>query len=202
MLNTKSIQIKNMNKLFYKFIFVLISLFIYVPQILGQIKIDGYALNPKIGLYIWPNTDGGIIGGVEINILKGKFIYLADYYRFEELDFGSRTPDAYFNQVEIMFGKYISGDLFRFQFQGGLAPIWGLKRTNLVSEGQIDYPFGEEVYNSEEFFTLGIGTKVGFKLLVFEFMSIGFDIQTNLNIEKMMCMPMISIEFGKLNKNK
>jgi hypothetical protein len=165
----------------------------------GQSKIDGYSLNPKLAYYNWTEDDGGFMGGAELNVLRNKFIYSLDYYRYEEFVLFSPDPSVYYNQIGLMIGKYVGDKLFRFQYQGGIAPFWGIKRTELIKEGS--GIFSSDYYDKENFFTMGLTIKLGFKIVPSQFLSIGIDLQTNLNPERPVYMPMISIEIGKL-RNK
>lgn len=160
---------------------------------------DGFSINPKLAYYNWTNDDGGFMGGAEINLLQNDFVFSADYYRYEEWILFSPTPGEYFNQIGLMLGKYKGDRLFRFQYQAGLATFWGLKRTELIKEGS--GIFSSDKYESDNFFTIGLTTKLGFKIVPLTFLSIGIDLQTNINPENTVYMPMISIEIGKL-RNK
>lgn len=164
-----------------------------------KFTIDGFSINPKLGIYNWVEDDAGFIGGVEFHVLKNKFLYSVDFYRYEELVIFSPTPAEYYNQFGAMMGKYVGEKLFRFQYQGGIAPIWGAKRTKLVKEGT--GILATDYYDNENFFTVGLVTKLGFKIIPATFLSIGFDLQANINLENTTYMPMISIEIGKL-RNK
>jgi hypothetical protein len=157
----------------------------------GQIKMDGYSINPKLGAY---NYIGGIpsgVTGVEINAFKNYLIYAVDYYHYEEFVLFV-DPSEKYNQIDFLIGKYIGDNLFRFQYQGGLGTFWGFKRGE---------PTGNADYRKVNFFTLGIPLKLGFKILPARFISIGVDLQANINFKKSTRMAMLSIELGNL-RNK
>jgi hypothetical protein len=163
-----------------------ITLFLFLntgKQMNGQSGIDGYALiNPKFGLY--GSFKGGLPGyvvGDELNFLKNKFIFGLDYYHCIFTFVGSKTER--FDQFDFLFGKYADCYSFRFQFQGGLGIFKGVTYDE-----------------SEEIFTLGIPVKIGFKYLVSGSVSIGLDLQANLNLKYPVYMPMLSLELGKLKK--
>lgn len=157
---------------------------------------DGFSINPKLGIFNWGAYDAGFNGGFELNVFKNKFIYSADYYRFEELVLFTPSPAQYYNQIGIMMGQFVGEELFRFQYQAGIAPIWGIKRTGLIQEGtgllSTDY------YDYKNFSTVGLVAKLGFKIYPAPYFSIGIDLQANINLENTVYMPMISIEIGKL----
>ncbi|TXT58644.1 MAG: hypothetical protein BAJALOKI3v1_1240001 [Promethearchaeota archaeon] len=177
----------------------ILSTFISLSGQERKLTINGFYINPKLGIYNWVEDDAGFIGGVEMNVLKDKFLYSADFYRYEELVIFSPTPAEYYNQIGIMMGKFVGDKLFRFQYQGGIAPIWGIKRTKLVKEGS--GILATDYYENKDFFTIGLVTKLGFKIIPTRFLSIGIDLQANINLENPVYMPMISIEIGKL-RNK
>ena len=106
-----------------------------------------------------------------------------DFYQFEEIRYFSSDEDI-FRQAGIMAGKYYGDRLFRVQLQGGIAPIW-----------QIGSREGSE---TGKFTTAGVALKTGLKFIPLPFFSIGIDLQGNINPEKTLFMPFISLEFGKL----
>ncbi len=166
----------------------------------SKINIDGYSINPKVGFFYWTNADGGFIKGAELNILQNNFIYSADFYQFEEFTFLGPTPSEYHNQIGVMIGKYKGDKIFRLQYQAGVAAFWGIKRTELIYKDPGMFSFTEK-YDSKQFFTAGLTTKLGLKIIPLPFLSIGIDLQANFNPERSTYMPMISIEIGKL-RNK
>ena len=150
----------------------------------GQSKLDGFALfNPKFGLY--GSFKGGLPGyvfGDEINFLKKKMIFSLDYYHCKFTFIGSKVEK--FDQFDFLFGKYLDYNSFRIQFQGGLGTFKGI------------------TYNeSKKIFTLGIPLKIGLKYLVSKSVSIGLDLQANVNFKYPIYMPMLSLELGEF-KNK
>lgn len=155
----------------------------------GQIQMDGYSINPKLGPY---NYEGGTpsgVTGVEINAFKNHIIYALDYYHYEEFVLFANPSEKY-NQIDFLIGKYIGDRLFRFQYQGGLGAFWGFKRSAKIGA------FFD--YEKDNFFTIGVPMKLGFKVIPSRFISIGIDFQANINLEKPTSMALISLEIGKL----
>jgi hypothetical protein len=159
----------------------------------GQITVDGYSINPKLGAGIFPseNNLSGLSGvaGVEINAFKNHIIYALDYYHHEEFVLFADPAEKY-NQIDFLIGKYIGDRLFRFQYQGGLGTFWGFKRGDKTGTN-FDH-------KKDNFFTIGIPLKLGFKVIPSRFISIGIDFLANINFEKPTNMALISLEFGKL----
>jgi hypothetical protein len=156
----------------------------------GQISMDGYSINPKLGAFNYKaGDDFSGIAGVEINAFKNRIIYALDYYHYEEFVLFA-NPSEQYNQIDFLIGKYIGDRLFRFQYQGGLGTFWGFKRGAKIGT------FFD--YKKEDFFTIGIPLKLGFKVIPARFISIGIDFQANINFEKPTSMALISLEFGKL----
>jgi hypothetical protein len=178
-------------KTFYKVSMIVVFLLFCTDELInGQTKVDGYSINPKLGGFIG-KTSGGF-GGGEINILStNKFIYSIDYYHYEDYKLFTNPTEKY-NQIDLLIGKYIGDRYLRFQYQGGLGTFWGFKRGEKISGTH---------YEKVDFFTLGIPVKLGFKLLPARFISIGIDLQANLNFKKPIGMAALSIEIGKL-RNK
>jgi|WetSurMetagenome_2_1015567.scaffolds.fasta_scaffold36909_4 hypothetical protein len=150
----------------------------------GQVKINGFSINPKIGAYDWAGDNIGFIFGGELSVLSKKYISSIDYYHTAQV-----MNRESFNQIDLMFGKYFDKRNIRFQIQGGLGRLWGINETGYSTN-----------YKKENISSFGIPLKAGFKLLASNFLSIGVDFQTHLNPNKSIYMTMISIEIGKLRK--
>ena len=178
-----------------KKIFLIFLLFQFNNKLLSQDlkKIDGFAINPKIGPTF--SVDGGNAlpsMGVEFNILKNKFIYSIDYIGHDILA-ALILNDPSQNQLDIMMGKYKGEKYFRIQYQAGINIFWG-KFSNPGSSN----PWIGGSSSSSSFFTVGAVSKVGLKYIPLKNLSVGIDFQINLNSVKTLYMPMFSIEIGKL----
>jgi hypothetical protein len=82
-----------------------------------------------------------------------------------------------------MAGKYYGDKLFRAQLQGGIAAIREI---------------GPSEPSDPNFFTAGLVLKTGLKFIPLHFLSLGLDLQSNLNFKKPLFMPLLSIEIGRL----
>lgn len=156
----------------------------------GQTKIDGYSIDLKLGAYNY--TGGGNpsgVAGLEIDAFNSHLSYGLDYYHYEEFVLFVYPSERY-NQIDLLIGKYFGDRILRFQLQGGLGTFWGFKRGDKVGN-YFDY-------QKDNFFTIGIPLKLGFKVMPTRFIGIGIDFQANLNFEKPTMMTFISLEFGKL----
>lgn len=164
----------------------------------GQ-SIDGYAINTKLGNYFDGNKSGGVFG-LEFNIRRNGFIYSADYYDHKERMYLNLTePLEYFNGIGIKIGQYKGEKRFRFQYQVGLATFCGRKRTELIGKYvRSGSPFYVRTYDSEQYETVGFTSKIGLKFVALRFLSIGLDVETNINSKNSFWMPMLSIEIGRL----
>lgn len=160
-----------------------------------QDEIERFAINPKMGMYNSSNNDG-LAYGIEIGFMQNKLIYSVDYYRLDEFTLFGPNPSENNNQMGIMIGNYKGDQYWRMQYQAGLSVFWGNKRTNLISHG-IGW-FGAETYKTENFYTIGLPVKLGFKFVPFQFLAIGIDLQANINLKNSAIMPLISLEFGEL----
>jgi hypothetical protein len=156
----------------------------------GQMKPNAYSINPKIGAYNWIGENIGLVIGGEINLLYNKYIFSLDYYHCMEI-----MAIPLYNQINFLVGKETAGKYFRLQFQGGLGAFWGVKEGKWIDRTWFGY------YETEKFLTFGVPIKLGFKTIPARFISIGIDLQANLNFEKPLYMSMVSIGFGKF-RNK
>tara|TARA_B100000963_G_scaffold251114_1_gene219994 strand:+ start:133 stop:714 length:582 start_codon:yes stop_codon:yes gene_type:complete len=171
-----------------KNIILIFLLFQFNNKLLSQDlnKIDGFAINPKIGP-AFTKLGGNNLpsAGIEINILKNKFIYSLDYIAHNFLDQ---------NQIGIMMGKYKGEKYFRIQYKAGINIFWGKHSTTGTTQPWFNTSRG----SSSSFYTVGAITKVGLKFIPLKNLSIGTDLLINLNFKNTMFMPMLTIEIGKL----
>lgn len=131
---------------------------------------------------MWPNQKNGAVLGVETTYLRNGWMFSADFFHFQEIGYLSVTDDIY-QQAGLMAGKYYGDRLFRIELQGGIAALWGI---------------GEPDSSEPNFSTVGLVLKTGLKFIPLHFLSIGLDLQSNINSKKPLFMPLISIELGKL----
>ncbi|MBL0100877.1 MAG: hypothetical protein IPP49_13270 [Saprospiraceae bacterium] len=162
----------------------------------GQLRFDRFAVNPKIGTYSTFKESGGIVGGMEINTTYEKWMFSLDYYYLDEFTIVFYDkPLEYYNQIGFMAGSYLGEGFLRCQFQAGVAPIWGLRRTALIKPSQF---LGGDEYDSEKFLTVRGGSEIRLKINPWENVGFGIDLQTNINSKNTFWMPLLSVEFGKI----
>lgn len=178
----------------------IVLMFILLPSIFfnasGQSSITGFSVNPKIGIYSHFNESEGFTGGIEIDLFEDNTIYSIDYFLFGEFTLMDPVPDDVYNQIGFMIGKYTDKKFFRVQYQLGLAPFFGKMNTESLS-GEPGTP-SYRYYEEDKFFTLGLVAKLGFKLVPVKQISIGIDVQTNLNLKQPVFFPCLSLEVGRL----
>jgi hypothetical protein len=162
--------------------FAAIALYLLMMPGISQSQFTGFAVNPKTGIFLWPNHENGGVWGAEANYLHKGWIFSLDFFQFQEINLLSSDEDM-FRQVGIMAGKYYGDRLFRVQLQGGIASIWEI---------------GAPDESDPHFSTFGLVLKTGFKFIPLHFFSIGIDLQSNFNSQKPLVMPLVSIEIGRL----
>jgi hypothetical protein len=156
-------------------------------------KIDGFAINPKIGPVF--SADGGNeqpVIDLEINVFKNKYIYSLEFLGYDKPG-ALIINDPSQNQLGLMMGKFNGEKYFRIQYQAGINMFWG-EFSNPGSSN----PWIAGSSSRSSFFTVGAVSKVGFKYIPLKNLSIGIDFQINLNSVKTLYMPMFSLEIGKL----
>lgn len=170
-------------------IFTLSALLTCVP-LNGQDEFKGWAVNPKAGLCLGTDFEG-VGAGLEFSLITNRKLWSFDVYLGEDFNLlGDNTTK--FRQIEILFGQYIGTQSVRLQYQGGLAPTWGVRDSYYKDTG--------EYFEDEPYLTLGLTGKIGLKLLLSHSVSLGVDLQGNLNLKNPMFFPSISIEIGKLRE--
>jgi hypothetical protein len=171
-------------------IFLTVSAFAMFVPLNGQDEFNGYAFNPKAGICIGKDFEG-FGAGLEFSLITNQSIWSFDVYLGENMSILGDS-NARFRQVEILFGKYIGTRQLRLQYQGGFAPTWGIKKGYYTDTG--DY------IEEESYMTFGLTGKLGLKILVSHSVSLGVDLQGNLNLKNPMFFPSVSIEIGKLRE--
>ena len=136
---------------------------------------------------------------IEADIIVNKYIVGAYALKYQEDGILlSKFPKEHNKQFVILFGSYTNFRKFRLQYQAGVGTIAGLKRTKLLEKNNFIWPI--EYYESKNYSTLGLATRIGFKYIPFTFMSVGIDVMSNLNNEKIDLSPMLSINLGLLRQ--
>ena len=172
------------------FVFIITNILTTQSQI-----VDKYSISGKGTMNIWTNE---FFEGIEVNIYNRNYIYSIGYYKGnDDILFGDEPSEEY-NQVNLLFGKYIDtkNQKFRFQYQGGIGMFWGTLRTDEYDEENSS--FLNNAYFTEEVSTVGFPLKIGGRYIPFKFLSIGIDLQANLNFQKSIFRPMLSLGIGKL----
>ncbi len=172
----------NMKK--FKALLLIFLFFLLSDSGFSQNPKPEFSFNPKAGIYLSRNNLNGGAAGVEINYLIKGWIFSFDFFQFQELNLLSSRNQDIFRQIGLMAGKYYGDRMFRIQLEGGIASVWEI--------GLKDFP------ETENFSTIGLVLKTGFKFLPLHFLSIGLDLQSNFNREKSLYMPLLSIEIGNL----
>jgi len=136
--------------------------------------------------------------GIEINAFSKSSLFSVGYYYGEDYEFIGDTPTEKYNQLNLLFGKYIDtkNKKFRLQYQGGIGMFWGTLRTEELDKTDTNWLTTR--YYTKEVSTVGFPLKIGGRYIPFKFLSIGIDLQANLNFQKSIFRPMLSLEIGKL----
>lgn len=167
----------------------------------GQRVYDDYAVNFKLGAYSeMSKSEGGLCIGLDYDMIKQKNVFTVGFNGGSAFNIALATRDN-IRQLYFLYGRFldIENNLYRFQYQIGLAPTFGVVRGDFLyrESGW----FGEAHYEEFPFFTLGIPIKLGFKIMPNRLTSIGIDVMANFNTRKSVVIPMLSIEiFGSRNK--
>jgi len=160
----------------------------------GQTKFENYALNLKLGMYQeFVKSESGYCIGVDYDMLWKKDVFTIGYNAGSVPKYFS-DGDNNIKQLYFLYGRFIdiNNGFFRFQYQMGLAPTFGVIRGDLLySEPGIA---GISHYKEIPFFTLGVPVKLGFTIVPHSLLSVGVDLMVNFNNKKSVIMPMLSIK--------
>jgi len=164
-------------------------------------KPDGYSFSLKGGFYDDINAGAGIAGGYELSLRNKGFQYTLDYISAGEI-IGGKSPDERFRQINLLFGKSIDfqQDKVRYIYQAGLSAFWGFERGDLISQSLVpEEPiYNTNYYESDKFFTAGLVMKFEAQFLATKWVSLGASLETNINPKKIIYMPMLNLQIGKI----
>ena len=182
-----------------KIILIFLLIVSNVSLIRSQV-INKYSISAKgTANVIWKSN---FFEGIEINAFSQNFLYSIGFYKSTDERLFGDTPYEKYNQLNFLFGGYADNknEKFRFQYQAGIGMYWGTLRTD-----EYDYEhstFLTDAYFTKEVSTVGFPLKVGGRYIPFEFLSIGIDLQANLNFQKSILIPMLSLKIGKLRSSE
>lgn len=136
--------------------------------------------------------------GIEINAFSKSTLCSVGYYYGEDYEFIGDMPTEKYNQLNLLYGKYLDtkNNKFRFQYQAGIGMFWGTLRTKELDKTSTGFLTNK--YYTKKVSTVGFPLKVGGRYIPFKFLSIGIDLQANLNLQKSIFRPMLSLEIGKI----
>lgn len=182
-----------------KSIFILLFSIMHAIGSPAQNQLDKYSVSGKISTNIFSPI---YFEGIEINSFSRKYIYSIGYNKEDEGTLFGNSPSEQYNQLNLLFGKYkdSKNDKFRFQYQGGIGRFWGTIRTNEYDAQ--NSTLLTNAYFTKQVSTVGLPIKIGGRYIPFNFLSIGIDMQANLNSEKSIISTVLSIEIGKLRSGK
>lgn len=175
-------------------ILVLVFVILNISFIESQ-TIDKYSVSVKGGETLYDE-------GFEINLFSKSYLYSVGYYSGEEWRILGDSPTEKYNQINLLFGKYVDSknEKFRFQYQSGIGIFWGTLRTDKFDAENSNIL--TNAYFTKEISTIGFPLKIGGRYIPFKFLSVGIDLQANLNFQKSIFRPMLSVEIGKLRIKK
>lgn len=172
------------------------------PVAMSQKKIDGFAINPKVGGYVSNPFDYGLVYGGEFHLKSKNKLFSIDYFEYHESGkLFSSAPTIISRQVGLMFGKTFGDDAAKIQIQSGISGFFGKERTDQYLGGGSP-TFGGGTYATRDIFTLGIPAKLGIKFYPTHFFGFGLDLQGFVSPTRQHVMPMFSLEFGRLKVKK
>ena len=165
------------------------------PQALDPYKPD--AVNMKVG---WSPYSEQPVLGLEVlafdrrqgrNDQEYNLIYALEYIGHEKLG-ALIFDDPGQNQLGIMVGQYVGKSRLRGLYMAGANLFFGAYCASGGSDAGMFFSC-----NEDPFFTVGASGKVGFEFQA-KWLSVGMELQTNLNRVQTVHMPMLSIKIGKL----
>jgi len=175
----------------------LLFLLFSLPILQAQ-SIDKYSL--AVNGTLDPYADRYYAEGVELNVFSRSFVYSMGYISGDEYVSSDQLPKEKHTMINALIGKYMDSknQKFRFQYQAGIGLFWATLRTDEIKH---EFFFGNAGF-TKTVRSVGVPLKIGGRYMPFSFMSIGIDIQSNLNPKRSNTRPMLSIEFGNIRSKK
>jgi len=171
----------------------------------AQEKIIGFTINHKFGLRSGLRENGGATFGMNFNAFSEKNVYTIGYNKIEEINFLFTTyyPHEDFHEIYTMFGHFDRKRISRFQYQIGLSVLWGVARGKQIFTNN-NYKFGpyglslgsSKQFERKDFVTIGIPLMVAYHLHIGEIMSLGLELNTNINYISTTFNLVLCMEFG------
>jgi hypothetical protein len=173
-----------------KMYFVLLFFLFQITKINSQLKIEHYSISGKISMDIFSDY----YEGIEINAFGNTYLYSIGYYYGEDYGLFRDNPTENYHQLNVLIGKYVTSKnkKFRFQYQVGIGAFWGIIRTDVLDES--DTNILTDKYFAKKASTIGLPLKIGGRYIPFKFLSLGIDLQANINLSKNIVRPMLSVE--------
>lgn len=173
---------------------IIVFLILVSHLVWAQYKIDRFSISPKIGGQIDVSGNLRNTYSLGLNFFSPKNVYSGQYiHSSESLLFASSGPKETRDEIGVMLGRYFGEGYLRFECQFGLGLVWGINRGEQID----NYGSGYQ-YEIEKFTTIGIPLKLGFKFIPAKFISIGLDLQSNINLESSYFTIFLGLEFGIL----
>jgi len=184
------INTDKLNKVFPRAGILIGKTLFQITKINSQQKIEHYSISGKISVDIFSNY----YEGIELNAFGNIYLYSIGYYYGEDYGMFRDKPTENYHQLNILMGKYevSKNKKFRFQYQVGIGAFWGIIRTKVLDESETNIFIDK--YFAKKASTIGFPIKIGGRYIPFKFISLGIDIQTNINLAKSIIRPMLSVE--------
>lgn len=149
----------------------------------------GVSLQLVGGPYKKFEDDNGFIArGLELNLHTNKLLFSLQFYRFSEFHLFDNSAER--AQVGFKIGRQTEGKLFRFKYQAGFSYYGGR------NEGFYFRNMNKNIS------ALGLTTKVGVEIMPLPFLSISLDLETNINNQESIYMPLLKIGLGKIRPKR
>lgn len=190
-----------------KILIALLLLLSAFGSIYGQIRTPYYSLSLRAGTSLGLHANEGSVfgGGIHIYTLSKKMLSM-NYNRKDELDFSffeGVSPYERINEMNVLYGHYVSTEWLRFEFQLGLALVWGTARGDRIypQSSYADYKFmtslfSTTLYEEIPFTTVGFPFRVGLKFTPWKNLSLGMELQGNINNYSSSFSNLFCIEIG------
>lgn len=156
-----------------------------------------FSSNLKLGGYNLFRDDLGTLKGLDFNFFRNGGVYSCSYNFYKEFDILSANLEE-FNDCSLLIGFYTQNKSVVFTHQFGISYLWGtIHEYSSVTDylGRVT-----QIDKMKNVYTFGLELLFGFKYLFTPELTFGLEFQANINREKIIAMPMITIGYGNLQK--
>lgn len=159
-----------------------------------------YYLHLGAGTFSANKKTKGVSSNLGLAYIKNNYVYRLRYGYYDQWDCFGPSPNEKIHEYSALIGARFSGEVSSVALCTGLSFNSGLKKGKLIQdesyEGMLSI-FSNKKYEKDYYFTVGIPAQIDFDLFICRNISIGFQLNGNVNPKRSYFAFLYSLKFGK-----